>query len=309
MIVVKTFVSELSKKVEMLHNQIEVFEEKVSQVKSLEEMIKKSTLKEIGEINGDDLSLISEENYKKITEIVNFNDNEDNLNKFISRAVNNKLYAKLLLDGKVDDEISAKRNEAKEWLDKQANYIKEFIIEFKTSNENYLNNLKLSDDLYQKYLTYFENNELTEQLLNITEFNDVLKKSGLIMSEKWQLLKYIAQKNISLGRNNKNTSLMSEIKNLLDEEGKILDGISEEQLDFCISLIDMPENDVKKLNLSNDVLIKYQKIPILYNIKLLYEDTLNLIENNSDDDRKKVETNKKELLEFKTSYDFFKKIN
>lgn len=309
MIVVKTFVSELSKRVEMLSSQILIFEEKVFRVKELEEMIKKSTLKEIVEINGDDLALISESNYKKITEIVSFNNNEENLNKFIDYAVTSKLYAKLLLDGKVDEELAKKRLVAKEWLDTQANHIKEFIIEFKTSNEDYLNNLKQSDDLYQKYLGYFCEDELIKPMQNIEEFNDVLKKCGLIMSEKWQLLKYIAQRNISLGKDYKNSNLMDEIKVLLNEEKKILDNLTDEQLEFCISLIDMSENELKKLNLSNEDLIKYQKIPILHSIKQLYEETLGMLNNKNNINKKAIEQKKKELLEFKNSYEIFKKIN
>ena len=292
--VVKTFVSELKKKIEMLHSQIAIFEEKVFQVRALEEMINKSTLKEITDINGDDLALISEENYKKITEIITFNDNENNLNNFIMHAVTSKLYAKLLLDGKIDDELISRYNTAKEWLDRQANY---------------LNSLKLSDDLYQKYLGYFENDELIKPLLNISEFNDVLKKSGLITSEKWQILKYIAQKNISLSSNVKKTDLMSDVEKMLREDGNILENLTTEQLDFCVSLIDMSENDLKKLNLTNEDLLKYQKIPILYNIKSLYEKTKDLINANSQDNKKQIEKNKKELLDFKNSYEFFKKIN
>ena len=68
----------------------------------------------------------------------------------------------------------------------------------------------------------------------------------------------------------------------------------------------MSKNDLKTLNLSNDELIKYQKIPILYNIKLLYEETIELINNNSD--KKLISKNKKELMEYKSSYDFFKKL-
>ena len=307
MIVVKTFVSELSKKIEMLYAQIVVFEKKVSQVKFIEEIIEKSTLKDIADINGDDLALISEENYRKITEIVNFNNNEENLNKFIDYAVTNKLYAKLLLDGKVNDELKVKTDEAKKWLENQANYIKEFIVEFKSSNESYLNSLKQSDNLYQKYLTFFENDELICPISNGDEFNDVLKKCGLIMSEKWQLLKYVAQKNILLDKKSHKNNIMDDIKRLLDSESYLLNGVNDEQLDFCISLIDMEENKIKSLNLSNDELIKYQKIPILYNIKLLYEETIDMIKNS--EDNKKIEQNKRELIDFKNSYDFFKKIN
>lgn len=306
MIVVKTFVSELSKKIEMLHAQIEVFEKKVSQVKFVEEIIEKSTLKEVSNINGDDLALISEDNYKKITEIVHFNDNEENINKFIMHAVTNKLYAKLLLDGKIDDELNQRREIAKSWLEEQASHIKEFIIEFKLSNENYLNSLKQSDNLYQKYLSYFANEELIVPITDLNEFNDVLKKCGLIMSEKWQLLKYIAQKNISLAKRPNKKDVLDEIKLLLNKEGSLLENITDEQLDFCISLIDMEEYKLKSLNLSDADLIKYQKIPILHNIKVLYEETLEMI--NTGQDAKKIEQNKKELKSFKSSYDFFKKI-
>lgn len=307
MIVVKTFVSELSKRIEMLNSQIVIFEEKVSQVKSIEDIIKKATLKEVSAINGDDLALISEENYKRITEIVNFNDNEDNLNKFIMHAVTNKLYAKLLLDGKVDDELEKKSENAKNWLEEQANSIKEFIVEFKLSNENYLKSLKQSDNLYKKYLEYFSNDELVKPIINIEEFNDVLTKCGLIMSEKWQLLKYIAQKNITLSKQGKNKDILDEIKVLLNNEGKLLENITSEQLDFCISLLDMEESKIKSLNLSKDDLIRYQKIPILNDIKVIYEETLDMVKNNGD--KKKIDANKKELKSFKDSFDFFKKIN
>lgn len=307
MIVVKTFVSELSKRIEMLNSQIVIFEEKVSQVKSIEDIIKKATLKEVSAINGDDLALISEENYKRITEIVNFNDNEDNLNKFIMHAVTNKLYAKLLLDGNVDEELEKKSENAKNWLEEQANSIKEFIVEFKLSNENYLKSLKQSDNLYKKYLEYFSNDELVKPITNIEEFNDVLTKCGLIMSEKWQLLKYIAQKNITLSKKGKNKDILDEIKVLLNNEGKLLENITDEQLDFCISLLDMEESKIKSLNLSNDDLIRYQKIPILNDIKVMYEETLDMVKNNGD--KKKIDANKKELKSFKDSFDFFKKIN
>ena len=68
----------------------------------------------------------------------------------------------------------------------------------------------------------------------------------------------------------------------------------------------MEENKLKRLNLSDADLIKYQKIPILHNIKVLYEETLEMI--NTGQDAKKIEQNKKELKSFKSSYDFFKKI-
>jgi len=307
MIVVKTFVSELSKKIEMLHSQIEVFEKKVSQVKKIEEIIVKSTLKEVSDINGDDLALISEENYKYIAEIVNFNNNEENINKFIENAVTNRLYAKLLLDGKVDEELKTKTEIAKVWLENQANHIKEFITEFKLSNENYLNSLKQSDNLYQKYLTYFENDELICPITNVDEFNDVLKKCGLIVSEKWQLLKYIAQKNISLHNKQKKLDVMDEIKLFLEKELHLLENVTTEQLDFCMSLIDMDDYQLKSLNLSNSDLIKYQKISILYNIKTLYEETVEAI--NLSKDKKIVEQNKRDLIDFKNSFEFFGKIN
>lgn len=306
MIVVKTFVSELSKKIEMLHSQIEVFEKKVSQVKKIEEIIVKSTLKEVGDINGDDLALISEENYKHIAEIINFNNNEENINKFIENAVTNRLYAKLLLEGKVDEELKIKTETAKLWLENQANHIKEFITEFKLSNENYLNSLKQSDNLYQKYLTYFENDELIYPITNVDEFNDLLKKCGLIVSEKWQLLKYIAQKNISLHNKQKKLDVMDEIKFFLDKELHLLENVTSEQLDFCMSLIDMDDYQLKSLNLSNSDLIKYQKISILYNIKALYEETVEAIKLSKD--KKIIEQNKRDLIDFKNSFEFFGKL-
>jgi len=307
MIVVKTFVSELSKKVEMLKSQLTVFEEKVFQVKLIEEIIEKATLKQVNEINGEDLALISENDFKKIIDIIHFNDNDETLSKFIEHVVTDRLYAKLLLDGKVDNDLEEKTELAKTWLENYANHIKEFVTEFKLSNESYFNSLKQSDFLYKKYLSYFENDELIRSIDNIDEFNDVLKKSGLIMSEKWQLLKYIIGRNVSLNKKGIHDNVLEDIKKFLDKEKYLLDDVTSEQLDFCISLIDMEEHKLKSLNLSNEDLIKYQRIPILHNINLLYEETLVLIKENKNN--KKVEQNKKDLIDFKNSYLFFDKIN
>ena len=93
MIVVKTFVSELSKKIEMLQTQILQFEEKVNVVNEVTDLIKKITLKEIEDINGDDLALLSDEDFKKIIEVVHVNNSEECLDNFIKNAVTNKLYA------------------------------------------------------------------------------------------------------------------------------------------------------------------------------------------------------------------------
>ena len=261
-------------------------------------------MKDIKDINGDDIALLSESDFKRVIDIIHVDQSEECLENFIKYAVTNKLYAKLLLDGKVDKELENNAKEANKWLDKQANIIKEFILEFKESNESYLNSLKQADTLYKKYMSYFKDEELIRPLDNIEEFNDVLKKSGLIMSEKWQLLKYIAKKNIDLSVEDIDNDLIDKIKKLLESDGNLLDGVNEEKLNFCISLIDMSEEDIKKLNISSDDLIKYQKIPILNNIKLLYEETKNLMSSNNENDKKQIEKNMKELVAFKNSYEF-----
>ena len=122
MIVVKTFVSELQKKIDMLKCQIEVFESKVSQVKTIEEIIERLTLKQINKINGEDLALISESDFKKIIEVVHFRDNDETLNKFINSVEIDRLYAELLLDGKVDKELEQKIALINQLLNKTCNY-------------------------------------------------------------------------------------------------------------------------------------------------------------------------------------------
>lgn len=308
MVFVKTFVSELSKKIEMLQAQILQFEEKVSIVSEVTDLISKITLKDIADINGDDLALLSDVDFKKVIDIVHVDNEQDCLNTFINYAVINKLYAKFLLDGNVDKELENNAKEANKWLDEQATIIKEFILEFKESNESYLNSLKQSDFLYKKYMNYFDDGELVKPISNIEEFNDVLKKSGLIMNEKWQLLKYIAKRNIDLSVQDDDLDLMSDVDELLKEDGNLLEGISEDKLNFYISLIDMSEEDIKKLNLSNDELIKYQKIPILNSIKELYEEIQDLVKQNNSANEKQIEKKKKELMSFKNSYDFFKNL-
>jgi len=93
----------------------------------------------------------------------------------------------------------------------------------------------------------------------------------------------------------------------LDKELHLLENITSEQLDFCMSLIDMDDYQLKSLNLSNSDLIKYQKISILYNIKTLYEETVEAI--NLSKDKKIIEQNKRDLIDFKNSFEFFGKIN
>lgn len=203
MIVVKTFVSELHKKIDFLQIQIKQFEDKVNKVNDIINILKKQTLKDVLYINGDDLALISLEDFGKIIEVVNYNNPEECLKNFEYYSGISKNFTELILEGKVDQNLELKKDEAQHWLDEQANHIKEFVLEFKESNESYLDSLKMADDLYQKYLKYFKDDELIIPLTNLEEFNDVLKKSGLIMSEKWQLLKYIAQRNlVLLGKKN-----------------------------------------------------------------------------------------------------------
>ena len=53
------------------------YHNKSNQNNKIEEIIEKATLKQVNEINGEDLALISENDFKKIIDIIHFNDNDE----------------------------------------------------------------------------------------------------------------------------------------------------------------------------------------------------------------------------------------
>ena len=73
-------------------------------------------------------------------------------------------------------------------MDDQVKYIKEYIEDFNNNNKEYYNSLKISDNLYKKYIGFFKNGKLIKPIYNIEEFNEVIK--NVVVDELIDVLDY-----------------------------------------------------------------------------------------------------------------------
>ena len=101
---------------------------------------------------------------------------------------------------------------------------------------------------------------------------------------------------------------MSFAAGILDREKKLISKIDEDLLKESIEFMDYDDAKLKSLNLTEEKLIIYQKVPILDTIKKIYDETKNLLKTDKDEDAKKIEKNLKDLLQLVDSYDVIKKI-
>ena len=316
---INSFINELSKKIETVEMQLNVFENKVNRISEVKNMITLKTLKDIDNLVGKDLVLLSKEEFANVLDAFKFDEQEEKIKIFFNASVAIKVNQKLLSDGEIvvnnDEQISSYIK----WLDEQARYIREYIREFNENNKEYYNSLKVSDSLYKKYLGYFKNEKLIKPIYNIEEFNEVIKKSGIITSEKWQLLKYVGEKNIEFHKNEEvnkkeekieysDQEIFSFVDEILKREEKLVSIISQDVLEQALEIIDADEESIAALNLSSDDVAKYQKIPILDTLKKLYAETKELVKDEKDEDARKIEKNMKDLVELVQSYDVIKKI-
>ena len=147
----------------------------------------------------------------------------------------------------------------------------------------------------------------------------MIKKTGIITSEKWQLLKYVGEKNIEFHKNEEvnqkeekieytDAEIFSFVDEILKREEELIKIIDEEVLEQALEIMDAEEETIATLNLSSEDVTKFQKIPILDTMKKLYNDTKILVKDEKDEDARKIEKNMKDLLELVHSYDVIKKI-
>ena len=195
---INSFITELSKKIDTVDEQLKDFQSKMDKINDIKNMLTLKTLKDIDDLKGEDLALLDKDDFMKILEVFNFDEKEEKMKIFFNASVSIKVNQKLVSDGEIDVDNKEQVSTYVNWLNEQIKYIKEYIKDFNNNNKEYYNSLKISDTLYKKYISYFKNDKLIKPIYDIEEFNEVLKKSGIITSEKWQILQYIGEKNIAI---------------------------------------------------------------------------------------------------------------
>ena len=277
------------------------------------------TLKDIDDLKGEDLALLDKDDFMKILDVFNFDDKEEKMKIFFNATVSIKVNQKLVSDGEINVSNKEQIESYISWLDEQIKYIKEYIKDFNNNNKEYYNSLKISNNLYKKYISYFKNDKLIKPIYDIEEFNEVLKKSGIITSEKWQILEYIGEKNIDFARKSEadkkndvieysDEEILSFVESILIREKNLINNITDDIIKTSLEILDYDDEQIEKMNLNNDMLVKYQKVPILDTMNKIYKETKEMLKEDKDSDALKIEKNLKDLLELVDSYDVIKKI-
>lgn len=315
MMYIKSFVTELTKKIETVEFQLKEFESKMEKINSIKKILTLNTLKSIDELKGEDLALIEKDDFIKVLEILNFEDPDEKIKMFFNASLAIKVNQKIISDGEIN--IKPKKDLEKhiKWLEEQLKYIKEYIKDFNDNNKEYYNSLKISDNLYKKYLSNFKNNKLVKPIYNIEEFNELLKKSGIITSEKWQLLKYIGEKNLELGKKDSDEEteynddeILSFAETILKKEESLINKITPKLVEESLNIINVKDENISNLKLTEDDIVMYEKIPILNTLFKIYQETKELIKNEKDEDAKIIESNLEHILQLVDSYNIIKKI-
>lgn len=314
---INSFITELSKKIDTVEVQLKDFESKMDKINDVKNLIVLKTLKNIDDLKGEDLALLDKDDFVKILDTFNFSNKEETLKIFFNASVQIKVNQKLMSDGEVNINNGNVDSYLK-WLDEQAKYIKEYINDFNNNNKEYYNSLKISDNLYKKYVSYFKNDKLIKPIYDIDEFNEVIKKSGIITSDKWQLLEYIGEKNIEFKRKTEadkketieytDEEILSFVESILVREKDLISNIDEDLIKKSLEVIECDDEELSKMNLDHNSIVKYQKVPIVDAINKMYFETKNMLKEDKDSDAIKIENNFKDLLKLVDSYDVIRKI-
>lgn len=313
---IKSFLTELSKKIETVSEQLKDFESKMDKINKVKNMLTLKTLKDIDDLTGEDLVLLSKEEFLNVLESFKFDDIEEKMKIFFNASVQIKVKQRLISDGEI--ELNNNIDSYINWLDEQVKYIKEYISDFNENNKEYYNSLKISDSLYKKYVEYFKNDKLIKPIYNIEEFNEVIKKSGIITSDKWQLLKYVGEKNIEFQKKNEanknevieytDEEIISFVESILDKEKELIDSITEDMINKSIEILEYDEETIEEKKITDKDIVKYQKVPILDTLNKMYKETKTMLKDEKDEYAFKIEKNLKNLNELVDSYNVIKKI-
>ena len=318
MMYINSFITELSKKIETVDTQLKDFESKMNKINEVKSMLTLKTLKDIDSLKGEDLSLLSKEEFAQILDAFNFDDKEEKMKIFFNASVSLKVNQKLASDGVIEVNNKNEVDNYVKWLDEQINFIKEYLKDFNENNKEYYNSLKISDNLYKKYISYFKNGKLIKPIYDIEEFNEVIKKSGIITSEKWQLLKYVGEKNIEFQKKSEankeekieysDEEIISFVESILAREKNLILSLNEELINTSLSMLEYDDEKIASMNLTEEDIVRYQKVPILDTMNKMYQETKSMLKTDEDKDALKIEKNLKDLLQLVDSYDVIKKL-
>lgn len=318
MMYINSFITELSKKVDTVTEQLKDFESKMDKINEVKNMLTLKTLKDIDSLKGEDLVLLNKEDFEMILDVFKMEEKSEKMKIFFNASVVIKVYQKLISDGEVVVNNQDEVNNYIKWLDEQVKIIKEYIVDFNQNNKEYYNSLKISDNLYKKYLGYFKNDKLIKPIYDIEEFNEVIKKSGIITSDKWQLLKYVGEKNIDFAKKNEanknevieysDEEIMSFAESILNREKKLVESINENLINTSLNMLEYSDEEIENMNLTENNIVIYQKVPILDAMNKMYNETKKMLKTDLDEDAITIEKNLKDLLQLIDSYDIIKKI-
>ena len=101
MMYIKSFIEELSKKVETVEIQLNDFESKMNKISEVKNMITLKTLKDIEDLKGVDLILLSKDEFAQILDVFKFDAQEEKIKIFFNASVAIKVNQKLLSDGEI----------------------------------------------------------------------------------------------------------------------------------------------------------------------------------------------------------------
>jgi len=313
---IKSFLTELSKKIETVSEQLKDFEIKMDKINEIKHILTLKTLKDIDNIRGEDLILLSKEEFLKVLETFKFDDIDEKMKIFFNASVQIKVNQRLISDGEI--ELKKDVNSYIKWLDEQVKYIKEYIKDFNENNKEYYNSLKISDNLYKKYIEHFKNDKLIKPIYNIEEFNEVIKKSGIITSDKWQLLKYVGEKNIEFQKKREvnkdevieytDEEIISFVENILDREKELISDITEDLIKESMEILEYDEETIEEKNITDKDIVKYQKVPLLDTLNIMYKETKRMLKDDTEENAFKIEKNLKNLNELVDSYNVIKKL-
>lgn len=318
MMYINSFITELSKKIETVDTQLKDFESKMNKINEVKSMLTLKTLKDIDSLKGEDLSLLTKEEFAQILDAFNFDDKEEKMKIFFNASVSLKVNQKLVSDGVIEVNNKNEVENYVKWLDEQINFIKEYLKDFNENNKEYYNSLKISDNLYKKYISYFKNGKLIKPIYDIEEFNEVIKKSGIITSEKWQLLKYVGEKNIEFQKKQEankeekieysDEEIISFVESILAREKNLILSLNEELINTSLSMLEYDDEKIQSMNLTEEDIVRYQKVPIIDAMDKMYQETKKMLKTDEDKDALKIEKNLKDLLQLVDSYDVIKKL-
>ena len=102
--------------------------------------------------------------------------------------------------------------------------------------------------------------------------------------------------------------IISFVESILAREKYLIASINEELINTSLSMLEYDDEKIQSMNLTEEDIVRYQKVPILDAMNKMYRETKDMLKNDEDKDAIKIEKNLKDLLQLVDSYDVIKKL-